>query len=57
MEQMIEVTGIKKYYKIAKRDKGLASSMKHLFYRKYEVKKAVDDISFSIKKGEIVYRS
>lgn len=54
MEQMIEVTGIKKYYKIAKRDKGLASSMKHLFHRKYEVKKAVDDISFSIKKGEIV---
>lgn len=54
MEQMIEVAGIKKYYKVAKRDKGLTSSMKHLFHRKYEVRKAVDDISFSIKRGEIV---
>ncbi|MBQ7066059.1 MAG: ATP-binding cassette domain-containing protein [Lachnospiraceae bacterium] len=52
--QMIEVNGIKKYYKVAKRDKGITSSVKHLFHRNYQVKKAVDDISFSIKKGEIV---
>ena len=54
MENMIEVQGIKKYYKIAKRDKGLAQTIRGLFNRKYEIKKAVDDISFDIKKGEIV---
>ena len=54
MEYMIEVQGIKKYYKIAKRDKGLLQTMRGLINRKYEIKKAVDDISFQIKKGEIV---
>ena len=51
---MIEVNGIKKYYKIAQHEKGFGASVRHLFNRKYEVKKAVDDISFSIKKGEII---
>ena len=54
MENMIEVSGIKKYYKIAKREKGLVQAIRGLFHRKYEIKKAVDDISFTIKKGEIV---
>lgn len=54
METMIQVSGVKKYYKIAKREKGFFQAVKNLFYRKYEIKKAVDDISFSIKKGEVV---
>lgn len=54
MEYMIEVEGLKKYYKIAKRDKGLIQTIRGLFKRKYEIRKAVDDISFQIKKGEIV---
>ncbi|MDE7286797.1 MAG: ATP-binding cassette domain-containing protein [Lachnospiraceae bacterium] len=54
MENMIEVRDVKKYYKIAKRDKGFAAAAGNLFNRKYETKRAVDDISFSIKKGEIV---
>ena len=54
MEYMIDVEGLKKYYKIAKRDKGLMQTMRGLFKRKYEIRKAVDDISFQIKKGEIV---
>ena len=54
MTKMIEVKNVKKYYKIAKRDKGIMATVKHLFNRKYTVKKAVDDISFSINKGEIV---
>ena len=54
MENMIEVQGIKKYYKIAKRDKGVIQTMKGLFNRKYEIRKAVDNISFTIKKGENV---
>ncbi|MBQ4523924.1 MAG: ATP-binding cassette domain-containing protein [Lachnospiraceae bacterium] len=54
MEPIIEVKNIKKYYKVAKREKGLGATIKNLFHRKYEIKKAVNDISFSIKKGEIV---
>ncbi|MBQ3513014.1 MAG: ATP-binding cassette domain-containing protein [Lachnospiraceae bacterium] len=54
MDNIIEVKNIKKYYKIAKRGKGLGATIANLFHRKYEVKKAVNDISFSIKKGEIV---
>lgn len=54
METIIEVNGIKKYYKIAKREQGLRATITNLFNRKYEIKRAVDDISFSIKKGEIV---
>lgn len=51
---MIEVKNVKKYYKVAKREKGLSASLKHLFNRKYDLKRAVDDISFSINEGEIV---
>ncbi len=54
MENMIEVSNVKRYYKIAKRNEGMGNSLKHLFRREYVVKKAVDDISFTIKKGEIV---
>lgn len=54
MENIIEVSNVKKYYKIAKRSKGFGASVKGLINRQYEVKKAVDDISFSIQKGEIV---
>lgn len=54
MENIIEVGDIKKYYRIAKREKGMAASLKYLFNRSYELKKAVDAVSFSIKRGEIV---
>lgn len=54
MENIIEVENIRKFYKIAKRDKGFRNTVQSLFHRKYEIKKAVNDISFSIKKGEIV---
>ena len=54
MENMIEVSNVKRYYRIAKRKEGMGNSLKNLFRREYVVKKAVDDISFTIKKGEIV---
>lgn len=54
MENIIEVQKIKKYYKIAKREKGILAAARHLFHRKYEIRRAVDEISFSIKRGEIV---
>lgn len=51
---MIEVNHVKRYYKIAKREEGMAKTLQHLFHRRYEIRKAVDDVSFSIQKGEIV---
>lgn len=51
---MIRVKNVKKYYKVAMREEGMSATFRHLFHRKYEVKKAVDDISFEIKEGEIV---
>lgn len=54
MKKIIEVKNVKKYYKIAKNKKGFASSVRNLFNRQYEIRKAVDDISFSINRGEIV---
>ena len=54
MENIIEVRDIRKYYKIAKREKGILATLKYLFNRNYETRKAVDDVSFSIRRGEIV---
>lgn len=54
MENMIEVSNVKRYYKIAKQKEGMGNSLRQLLRREYVVKKAVDDISFTIKKGEIV---
>lgn len=54
METIIAVEDVRKYYKVAKRSKGLLAAAGQLFNRTYEIKKAVDDISFSIDRGEIV---
>ena len=54
MENMISVQNVKKYYRVAKREKGFGQTLASLFHRKYEIKKAVNDIGFTIKKGEIV---
>jgi ABC-2 type transport system ATP-binding protein len=50
----IEVKDVSKYFKIYKRQKGLAGTLKALFSNDFEIKKAVDNISFSIQKGELV---
>lgn len=50
----IEVNSVTKEFKSYKRQKGFLNSLKSLFYRQYEVKKAVDDITFHIDKGELV---
>ncbi|MFP4661222.1 MAG: ATP-binding cassette domain-containing protein [Halanaerobiales bacterium] len=50
----IEVEHLSKYFKVYSREKGLLNSFKSLFKREYQLKKAVDDISFSIEKGELV---
>lgn len=51
---LISVNNIHKEYKISKRGKGLLSTFSNLFISKYEVKKAVENISFSINKGDMV---
>jgi ABC-2 type transport system ATP-binding protein len=50
----VSVAGLKKHFKVHKKDPGLTGSLKSLFFRKYEAVKAVDDISFGIGEGELV---
>lgn len=51
---MIEVTGLTKEFKKPVRKQGVIGMLTTLFSRKYEVKTAVSDVSFSIAEGEIV---
>ena len=53
-EEIICVKGISKEFKISKREAGMKNAIKSFFRRKYKIIKALDDISFNIKKGEIV---
>lgn len=50
----IEVKQINKTFKVPIKNKGKFGSLKSFFNRKYKYIKAIQDISFSIKKGEIV---
>lgn len=50
----IEVKHISKTFKVAKKKSGLKEAFKSFFKREYLDVKAVEDISFSIEKGEIV---
>lgn len=51
---IIEVDNLVKEYKTHKREEGLLSAFKSLFKRKYYYKRALEGVSFKIKKGEIV---
>lgn len=51
---VIQVSKLKKYYKIHKKEPGLKGSVESLFKRKYETVKAVNDVSFTIRQGELV---
>ena len=48
---MITVRNLCKDYRIAKRDKNF---LRYLFSRQYESKRAVDNVNFSVGKGELV---
>lgn len=50
----IEVKQINKTFKVPVKEKGRFGTLKTFFNRKYKEVKAINDISFSIKKGEIV---
>ena len=51
---MIEATGVTKDFKTYKKHPGLKGAVKSLFSRETIIKRAVDNVSFSIAKGEIV---
>src|SRR3989344_2205610 len=50
----ITVNKLKKYYTVEKKDPGIVGSLKSLINRRYEVVKAVNNISFSIQAGELI---
>lgn len=53
-ENIINVSNIKKSYKISKRAEGFWGNFANFFWPKYEQKLAADNISFQIKRGEMV---
>lgn len=51
---MIAMKHVSKTYKIAKRKAGFRSACKSLFSREYEEIQALDDVSFTIRDGEMI---
>lgn len=51
---MIKVEHISKTYQVNRRNAGFSEAFKALFNKQYECIKALDDISFTIKEGEMV---
>lgn len=51
---IISVSHLSKHFQVFEKEPGLTGSIKSLFSRKYETKKAIDDISFEIKEGELI---
>jgi len=51
---VIELNGISKSFKVARRSSGMKNAIKALFHREYTHVQALQDISFSIEPGEIV---
>lgn len=53
-DSVIKVKNLKKFYQVHQKEPGLMGSIQSLFHRKYYDVKAVDDISFEIKEGELI---
>lgn len=51
---MIEMKGISKTFRVPYRNAGLGNAFKSIFKREYKIIKALDDITFNIKDGEMV---
>lgn len=51
---LIQVRNLRKEFKLPIRKKGRFGAVRSLFSREYNVKMAVDDVSFTIEKGEAV---
>ena len=50
----IEVAGLSKHFRVHRRPPGLAAAVRSLWRRRYDTVKAVDDVSFTIARGERV---
>lgn len=50
----IDVKNLTKIYSVFQKEPGFSGTIKSLFRRKYQKLKALDDISFEIKEGELV---
>lgn len=51
---MIELTGISKSFRVARRNAGFSEAVKALFRREYETVHALSDVSFTVRGGEMV---
>jgi ABC-2 type transport system ATP-binding protein len=51
---MIEMENVGKQFKSRERNPGMLSSVHSLFFPKYKIHKAVDEVSFKIREGELV---
>jgi ABC-2 type transport system ATP-binding protein len=50
----IKVSGLSKHFRIFSRREGITGAVKDLFHREYSTLKAVNQISFSLERGELV---
>ena len=51
---MIQVSHLRKTFRVARRGAGFSQAVKALFHREYEEIPALDDVSFTIRDGEMV---
>jgi ABC-2 type transport system ATP-binding protein len=54
MKGQISVSHLSKFYEVHQKEPGFVGSLKAFFARKYETVRAVEDVSFEIREGEIV---
>lgn len=54
MSEIIQIKNVTKEFKVLNRREGLKGSLKDLFSRDYKTVRAVDNISMSVKQGEMV---
>jgi ABC-2 type transport system ATP-binding protein len=54
MTSIIDVSGLCKYFKVARYHRGFLSTLRNLTTREYSLVKAVDNVSFKVYAGEIV---
>jgi len=52
--ELIELKNINKTFKVAKKNAGLSQAVKSLFKKEYTYIKALQDVSFRIKEGEMI---
>lgn len=53
-DTVIQVSHLHRHFKVYQKKAGLLASIRSLWNRKYHLVKAINDVSFEIKKGEIV---